>query len=235
MELNGPLLREKIMNPLKGIVMNQANVDLNKFKAMMNGKYEEIQSVFMEVVDKVASDLENQSEIGEVTTEAIANALYSQLNGLTLNFTYGTVEVHGGTLVSKNFFEQTLKPAVLKNLKKGITDSSYMGHTDPNINYLLKKDANFTRRLLILASNLGIDVEAFFPDAKNQAPRFELSETSDGIQLYCDIYSPFVKEMGGNTETVARNYFENLKEPKKSEMIKMLSDRAVTYLDQFFH
>lgn len=236
-QFNGQELRENIMNPLKGIVVDQATADLKKFRAMMDGKHEQIQQVFMLTVDKVISNME-LNEIGEITTETVANELYSLLNNLTLNFNTGAVELHGGTRITKDYkdlFKEVLKPSIIKKLRGGIEASQFTGHTDPNINFLLKKDTNFTRRLLILAQDQGIDVSGIFPEAANIAPTFEINETDDGIQLYYDIYAPFAKEIGGTTEKVAREYFENLKEPKKSEMIKLLCDRAVQYLGKFFN
>ena len=233
---NGPELRDNIMNPLKGIVVDQATADLRKFKMMMDGKHEQIQQVFLLTVDKIISNME-LNEVGEITTETVANELYSLLNNLTLNFNTGAVELHGGTRITKDYkdlFKEVLKPSILKKIRGGIEASQFMGHTDPNINFLLRKDTNFTRRLLILARDQGIDVSGIFPEAESIAPTFEITETDDGLQLYYDIYKPFIKEIGGSTEKVAREYFEKLQEPKKSEMIKMLSDRAITYLDRFF-
>ena len=233
---NGPELRDNIMNPLKGIVVDQATADLKKFKMMMDGKHEQIQQVFLLTVDKIISNME-LNEVGEITTETVANELYSLLNNLTLNFNTGAVELHGGTRITKDYkdlFKEVLKPSILKKIRGGIEASQFMGHTDPNINFLLRKDTNFTRRLLILARDQGIDVSGIFPEAESIAPTFEITETDDGLQLYYDIYKPFIKEIGGSTEKIAREYFEKLQEPKKSEMIKMLSDRAIGYMDQFF-
>ncbi len=233
---NGQELRERIMNPLKGIVVDQATADLNKFKRLINEKHEQIESIFLETVDNVISQMELEQE-GDITTSLVAEELFNLLNNITINLNTGAIDVPG-TGSSKNYnkiFGDVLKPSVLKKLRAGINSSQFTGSASADIKFLIQKDVNFTRRLLTLARDRNIDVTAFFPNAENTPPTFEMQDNNDGLQIYYNIYAPFVDEIGGSTEKVAREYFTNLKEPKKTQMIKMLADRAIEYMDQFFN
>ena len=236
---NGQRLRTEIMNPLKGIVINQAQADILRFKTMIQGKSQQINEVFVQLVNQVVSNMET-TEIGKLTIEMVAEELYALLNSITLNFDTGAVVLGGGKRVKgeyKDLLKDALKPAILKKLKSGIMSVQFSGHTDPNIKQLIDKDTNFTRRLLILARNYGIPLESIFPEAANTAPTFEMAEDDDGIHIYYDILTPFLNEMeasdnkGTKAEKAARDYFEKLPEPKKSEMIELLISRTLAFFN----
>ena len=236
---NGPLLRQAIMNPLKGVVVNEMQEEMLRFKQMVQGKQEQINQVFIQVVQEVANSI--VPENGEITAEAVATELYALLNQMAINFKSGKVELPSGGTRIKSDFKIPLKETIAKKLKSGISSIQFSGDTDPSVKQLIDRDANFTRRLILLASQYqNIDLTAIFPRAERTAPTFEVQETGDGLRIYYDILTPFLDEMeasdnkGTKAEKAARDYFEKMTEPRKSQMIEKLVKRAQDFFNIYF-
>ena len=120
---NGQELRIQIMNPLKGIVVNEAQAEILKFKSMVQGKQRQINQVFIQVVEQVANGI-IPDEAGQITADAVATELYALLNQMTINLNTGAVTFGGGKLLKgeiKDLLKDSLKPAIFKKLKSGIT------------------------------------------------------------------------------------------------------------------
>ena len=160
---NGPRLRAEIMNPLKGIVINDMQSELERFQSFVSNKSDEIGEVFIQIVEQITSDQRAITGIEEPLARDIAAEFYAQLNQIIFNFNTGAVTVvgagakgGGGKLVSKEYKELTEN--VIKKIQNGIKSANFTGHVSPDIKQLIHKDKNFTRRLLLLAQSRGIDV-----------------------------------------------------------------------------
>lgn len=244
---NGPLLRAKIINPLKGIVVNEMEIELNNFKNFVQSKQTEIGQAFIEVVQQLSQEIANNNyggDTGQILSQEVAEELYASLNQMTFDLGKGTVTLPGsgkksgitggGQLVSKE------AKAVLKKLTAGINRVNFSNDVDPSIKQLIVKDTNFSRRLLLLAQSMGIQTGNIYA-TKVKAPDFKMEETDNGITIYFDILKPFLDVMdpsdakGTKGEKAAQAYFEGLPPDKKQIEIEKLCARATEFLGQFFN
>ena len=241
---NGPRLRMEIINPLKGVVMDDMALEVRKFQDIVQSKQQEIGDVFLQLVDQVTVDLAGDGDVSDVLASDIAAEMYAQMNQVIFNFNTGSVTVHGagakgggGKFVSKDYKELTEK--VIKKLKSGIQTANFSGGVDPNIKQLINKDISFSRRLLLLAQSRGINVDHIYEQAVS-APVFHMEESGDGLNIYFDILKPFLEVMapsdakGTKAEKAALAYFEGLPPDKKEQETQRLVSRATEYFDRFF-
>lgn len=239
---NGPRLRAEIMNPLKGIVVNDMQNELNNFQSFISEKADEVGDVFIQIVEQITNDQRAITGIEEPLARDIAAEFYAQLNQIIFNFNTGTVTVSGskggGQRVSKEYKELTEN--VIKKIQNGIKSVNFTGRLNPDIKQLIHKDRNFTRRLLLLAQSRGIDVSHIY-EAKAPAPVMEMTNNGDSLTIYYDILTPFLEVMapsdskGTKAESAARAYFEGLPEGKKQAEINKLCSRAQEFLGKFFY
>lgn len=242
---NGPRLRAEIMNPLKGIVINDMQSELERFQSFVKDKANEIGDVFIEIVEQIANDQRMITGVEEPLAKDIAAEFYAQLNQIIFNFDNGTTTVRGagpsgggGKFVGKEYKELT--ETVIKKLQSGIKSINFSGHLNPDIKQLIHKDKNFTRRLLLLAQSRGIDVSNIY-ETKVSEPIIDFQNKGDELTIYYDILTPFLEVMspsdskGTKAEAAARAYFEGLPAGKKEEEINKLCSRAQEFLGQFFY
>ena len=236
---NGIRLRNEIINPLKGVVVDKMQVELQNFQSLVNSKQQEIGNVFLQVIQKMWD--EKTSSNGEITKDIeneIATEFYQELNQMTFYISSSGTKTGGGKRVTTEYKDLTEK--IIKKLKAGISTYNFSGDVDPNIKQLIHKDISFSRRLLLLAQSRGINVEGIY-EQQIQAPIFEIEETSDdSLKIYFDILQPFLDVMqpsdarGTKGEKAAQNYFNGLPPKQKAEEIQELCNRAITFLEKFF-
>lgn len=243
---NGPRLRNEIINPLKGIIINDMQADLNNFQKIMNTKQKELGDVFLQLVDKVTQDLmqaQGVTDAEQILITDIAQELYAQLNQMTFDLANGTISIPGqksggGKLIKKEYKELTAQ--VIKKIKSGIEQANFSGGVDPNIRQLIHKDSNFTRRLLLLAQSQGINVAGIY-EQETSPPVFEMTDTDDSLSIYFDILKPFLDVMapsdskGTKAEKAAQKYFEGLPPDIQEQEKEKLCIRAIDFLTKFFN
>ena len=239
---NGPRLRMEIINPLKGIIINDMQADLNNFQTLVQHKQAELGEVFLQLVDSIINEfqMDGRSPEEKEFLNDVAAEIYAQLNQTIFNFNTGAVSTpkHGGWHIKGEYKELTAQ--VIKKIKSGVERANFTGGVDPNIKQLIHKDPNFSRRLLLLAQSRGINVDGIYQQ-KVSTPIFEMADTNDELNIYFDILKPFTDVMspsdskGTKAEKAAQTYFTGLPSDKQKEEIEKLCARATDFLGRFFY
>lgn len=237
--LNGMMLREQIMAPLQGKIIDMMAVEAQNFKKFVHEKQNEISQVFLELVNQVIMESSNDDTYGDMALK-----LFAELNEIKFETSSGILtlkgEITGGSIgggkrLSNDFKAdyKYLTESVIKRLKAGIERADFSGNVDPNIKQLIDRDPNFSRRLLLLAQVRGIDVSALYENVG--APQLQIQESSDGLMIYYDILKPFTEQMtainGTKAEKAAEAYFNNLPNDKKEAQLQQLNQLTINFMN----
>ena len=238
--LNAELLRAYIIDPAKTTIQDQMAQDVARFNYFLQQTSDDITDVILQIADKIIDEAEEGTNGTQLAAE-FYKAL-DRIDTVTINLTNGTT-----TVTNKPNYSFDIKKArkliLFQNFDKMFFQ---MGNYKPNLKpfqALINKDPNFSKKILALAQEKGINVSAIY--AKNiQAPIFNMTETNDGLQIYYDIIAPFVdvmdptKNSSGDlikAEKAAFNYFESLPNDLRIALTQQLATRATNFFDQFFN
>lgn len=234
---NGVQLRTKVINPLKGVVVDDIQTEAMKFRTFMKEKSNEIENAFTQVVNTIVGEIINDPNVDNPIVTA-ASEIVGELNAMTFTFSINGSNASPGKGGGKRVDTKTIE-SLKKKIIEGIKRNQYDGSVDPGIRKLIQTNPDFTRRLLLLAQARGITVEGLYEESKNIPPVVEIKETSDGISIYTDILKPFTDVMdpynGKKAEKAAFLYFDRLPPDKKEQEIQKLINRAKEFFSTIFN
>lgn len=232
---NGLELRARVIEPLRGKVINTANLERKKFEALIEQNADELPDLFWTVVQRIATDLNLMDGLMSGDSKAltaITNELFAQLNfNITWNLNTGAVSVSGAKVPKGGqILDKELAKNITSQLKAGIQNRA-----NPNFLALIygSRQKNFRNRLVRLAQERGIQVD-WLIEQNIAEPVVNLTSSDTSLTLYYDLITPYMNKMtpiGGTiAEKSAREYFKT-----HPEEVASLYKDAESYFLQFLN
>ena len=229
---NGVELRAKVIEPLRGKVIDMAVVEQQKFKEIVTEHAKEAGRIFMELLEEIMNemDFEDGISVNEMR-EAVIQELEAELSSLSVVLDFGsgttTVSNQGSQNPSAASFqlEKTARKAILQSFTEGSQRLSSLFRSRTSI--------EFRQRILQLAQSRGISIDWLSLD-KNINPEVNFETTNSSFKIYYDFIGPYMQNMtpidGKIAEKAAKQYFDT-----HPDQVASLYQDAESYFMQFLN
>lgn len=234
---NGPNLREFVINPLKGKLIDRITLQKKEYEQWLDDNIDKFVQIFSDTVDAVAKNEFGKEFFEEDDINEIVNELWTQMNfDITIDIDSGKTikKPTGGTLLSNN--SKKIAASAIRAMKSGILRNG----KDPNFLALIKQknatSRNFRNRLLQVAQRENVDLSAIqYPE--NTLIEGSLTETDTEMQLYIDFTNLYTQYMtpdskGVIAEKAARNFFET--KMHDTQFMNQFQEDAWNYFQQYW-